>query len=110
MDHDDRMKPHEEVMKIVAAKLGATSHSEYQGEENEWIIREVKIRENKSYETQYGDKHTHVMVDAEGNAYIWETGTKNYPVDATIKLKMKVKSHKETSGEKCTVVWYCKEV
>ena len=109
MAHDDRMKPHEEVMKIVATKLGTTSHSEYQGEENDWLTKEVTIRENKSRETQYGDKHTHYMVDAEGNTYIWETGTKNYTNGTTIKLKMKVKTHKETNGEKCTVVWYCKE-
>lgn len=109
MDHDDRMKPHEEVMKIVATKLGTTSHSEFQGEENEWITKEVTIRENKSYETQYGDKHTHFMVDAESNTYIWETGTKNYLVDTKIQLKMKVKTHKEINGEKCTIVWYCKE-
>ena len=105
-----RMRSHDDVKKIVATKLGTISHSEFQGEENEWITKEVKIRENKVYETQYGDKHTHIMVDAEGNTYIWETGTKNYPVNETIKLKMKVKAHKETSGEKCTVVWYCKEV
>lgn len=110
MDHDDRMKPHEIVQKIVATKLGTTSHSEYQGEENDWLEKEVKIRENKAYETQYGDKHAHYMLDAEGNTYVWETGTKNYPSGTIIKLKMKVKAHKEIKGEKCTIVWYCKEI
>lgn len=109
MDYDDRMKPHEEVIPIVAAKLGTKNNSTYQGEENEWLEKEVTVRENKTYETQYGDKHTHYMVDAEGNTYIWETGTKNYTSGTTIKLKMKVKTHKEVKGEKCTVVWYCKE-
>lgn len=109
VDHDDRMKPHEEVIQIVATKLGTKNNSTYQGEENEWLEKEVTVRENKLYETQYGDKHTHYMVDAEGNTYIWETGTKNYTSGTTIKLKMKVKTHKEVKGEKCTVVWYCKE-
>lgn len=109
MDHDDRMKSHEEVQKFIASLLGTTSNSEYQGQENEWFTKEVTIRENKTHETQYGDKHTHIMVDAQGNTYIWETGTKNYASGSTIKLKMKVKTHKEINGEKCTVVWYCKE-
>ena len=109
MDHDDRMKSHDIVQKIVSKKIGTISHSEYQGEENDWLTKEVTIRENKSRETQYGDKHTHFMVDAEGNTYIWETGTKNYIAGTKIQLKMKVKVHKETNGEKCTVVWYCKE-
>lgn len=110
MNYGDRMKPHDVVQKIVAAKLGNDNHSEYQGEENDWLEKEVTIRENKSYETQYGDKHTHYMVDTEGNTYIWETGTKNYTSGTSVKLKMKVKTHKEVKGEKCTVVWYCKEI
>lgn len=109
MDYNNRMRSHEEVMKIVAAKLGNIGHSEFQGEKNDWLTKEVTIRENKSHETQYGDKHTHLMVDTEGNTYIWETGTKNYIVGTKIQLKMKVKAHRETNGEKCTVVWYCKE-
>lgn len=109
MDHDDRMKPHEVVQKIVAAKREALNESTYQGEENDWIEKEVTIRENKAYETQYGDKHTHYMVDSEGNTYVWETGSKNFESGTTLKLKMKVKAHKEIRGEKCTLVWYCKE-
>ena len=50
------------------------------------------------------------MRDAEGNMYIWETGTKNFEVGMALKLRMKVKAHKEVKGEKCTVVWYCKVV
>ena len=109
MDHDDRMKPHEVVQKIVAAKREALNESTYQGEENDWIEKEVTIRENKAYETQYGDKHTHYMVDSEGNTYVWETGSKNFASGTTLKLRMKVKAHKEIRGEKCTLVWYCKE-
>ena len=109
MAHDDRMKPHEEVMKIVAGKLGMNTTSEYQGNKGDWIEKEITVRENKTHETQYGDKHTMVMVDAEGNAFIWETGTKNFECGTQIVLRMKVKEHKEIKGEKCTVVWYCKE-
>ena len=50
------------------------------------------------------------MCDAEGNTYIWETGTKNFEANLVVKLKMKVKAHKEINGEQCTIVWYCKEI
>ena len=50
------------------------------------------------------------MVDAESNTYVWETGAKNYESGTEVKLKMKVKAHKEIDGEKCTIVWYCKEI
>lgn len=110
MDHDDRMRPHAEVQKIVAAKLGTLSKSEYQGKENEWLEKEVTVRENKAREDHFGEKHTHTLVDAEGNTYVWETGAKNLACGETVHLKMKVKAHKEVNGEKTTIVWYCKVI
>ena len=112
-DHDDRMKPHEEVAKLVNSLIGVrplANNSTYQGKENDWIEEEVTIKENIAREDHFGEKHTHFMRDAEGNTYVWETGTKNFETGMAIKLRMKVKAHKEINGEKCTVVWYCKVV
>jgi hypothetical protein len=110
MDHDDRMKPHEEVKKIVAAMLYEESRSEFQGEINSWLQKTVTIKEKKSKESHFGTKHTYTLEDSKGNTYIWETGAKDYPIAQTISLKMKVKEHKEIDNSKVTVVWYCKEV
>ena len=106
----NKMKPHEEVQKIVAALLNEESVSVYQGEVGTWIQKTVTVREKKTKESQYGTKHTYTLVDAENNTYVWETGAKDYPDSKTISLKMKVKEHKEVNNEKVTVVWYCKEV
>lgn len=108
--HNDRMKSHEEVKKIVTALLHEESRSEFQGEIDTWLQKTVTIKEKKSKDSHFGTKHTYTMEDPENNTYIWETGTKNYPVAQTVSLKMKVKEHKEVNGEKVTVVWYCKEV
>ena len=110
MAHDDRMKPHEEVQKIVAALLYDENTSKYQGEINEWLQKTVTIKEKKSKDSHFGTKHTYTLEDTENNTYIWETGAKDYPVAQTVSLKMKVKEHKEVNNEKITVVWYCKEV
>lgn len=113
MDHDDRMKPHEEVAKLINHIISPNveeSHSTYQGQENEWLEKEVSIKENIAREDHFGEKHTHFMRDAEGNTYVWETSTKNFEVGMAIKLRMKVKAHKEINGEKCTVVWYCRVI
>lgn len=104
------MKPVEEVQKIVQSLIGMVSNSEYQGEEGTWIQKEVVVREKKSRDSRYGEKHTYVLVDAENNTYVWETNTKDYAIDVAVSLKMKVKEHKEINGEKVTVVWYCKEL
>ena len=110
MAHDDRMKPHEEVAKIVASLIGNKTDSKYQGEVNEWLQKEVTIREKKTKESHFGTKHTYTFADAENNLYVWETGAKDYTIDQTISLKMKVKEHKKINGNEITVVWYCKEV
>ena len=104
------MKPVEEVQKIVQSLIGMISNSEYQGEEGTWIQKEVVVREKKSRDSRYGEKHTYVLMDAENNTYVWETNTKDYAIDVAVSLKMKVKEHKEINGEKVTVVWYCKEL
>lgn len=109
MDHDDRMKPHEVVQKIIAAKLGTLSNSQYQGNVNEWLQKTDTVKEKKSNETHFGTKHTYVLEDSDGNSYIWETGAKDFACAQTISLKMKVKEHKEVNGTPTTVVWYCKE-
>ena len=110
MDHDDRMRPHEEVQKIVASLVSEECKSRYQGAVNEWLQKKVTVREKKSNETHFGTKHTYYLEDSEGNIYIWETGAKDYSCDQTVSLKMKVKEHKEIGIKQVTVVWYCKEV
>ena len=112
MDYDTRMKSHEEVKKYVdnLLLLDDNSKSQYQGVEDEWLQKEVKVREKKSRDSRYGTKHTYSLADAQGNIYIWETGAKDYENNQAVSLKMKVKEHKEINGEKVTVVWYCKEI
>jgi hypothetical protein len=110
MDHDTRMKPHEEVKKIVASLLYDITASQYQGEINDWLQQVVTVKTKINKESHFGTKHTYNLVDSAGNIYVWETGAKDYACDTTISLKMKVKEHKEIDGNKVTVVWYCKEV
>lgn len=110
MDHDDRMKSHEIVQKIVAAKLGTLSKSKYQGAVNEWLQKTVKVTKKTSKESHFGTKHTYNLEDSDGNTYIWETGAKDFACSQTVSLKMKVKEHKEIDGNEVTVVWYCKEI
>lgn len=110
MAHDNKMKPYDEVQKIVATILGNISTSAFQGEINDWLEKAVIVVEKKTKDSHFGVKHTYTLEDAEGNMYVWETGAKDYPPNAKVSLKMKVKEHKETNGIKTTVVWYCKEV
>lgn len=111
--NNTQLKSDEEVQKYVYSLISTStisSVSEFQGTENEWLEKEIIIKKNTTRSSHFGDKHTHIMADTQGNTYLWETGAKNLEVGMETKLKMKVKEHKEINGEKCTVVWYCKEV
>lgn len=108
--NDLEMKPDEEVKPIIRQLVGTASKSTYQGEVGTWIERDLTVRNQFQSDTRYGDKFTHLMVDAEGNTYQWATGAKSYPAGTVIHLKMKVKEHKTINDEPRTIVWYCKEV
>lgn len=110
--NDTQMKPNDEVSKYVLERISdvASHTSMFQGAKDEWLQKIVTITKKKSNEGHFGTKHTYNLMDVEGNTYIWETGAKDYPCNASFNLKMKVKDHKEIDGEKVTIVWYCKEV
>lgn len=107
----DRMRPHEEVQKIVSALLNDTTNaSNYQGSINDWIQTQVQVKSKQTKDSRYGDKHIYTLVDKDNNVYMWETGAKDYALSQNIILKMKVKEHKNINSVKTTVVWYCKEI
>ena len=108
----NRMKPHEEVRKYVdrLLNISGNSASQYQGTVDEWLERKVTVINKKAKDSRYGTKYTYHMSDAEGNIYVWETGSKDYATSTTVSLKMKVKEHKEDCDNKVTIVWYCKEI
>ena len=113
MDYDDRMKPHEEVQKIVHKLLYNEEPeftSVYQGEIGSWIERDLVVYSKDKEKSRFGDKYSYLLMDAAGNLYQWETGAKNYATGASKRLKMKVKEYKEINGNEVTVVWYCKEI
>lgn len=86
------------------------SVSVYQGTKDAWLERTLVVKSNSPKKSQYGEMNIHILEDEAGNRYVWATGTKNYPIDFKVKLKMKVKEHKEIDGAQTTVVWYCKEM
>ena len=102
------MKDHAIVRKYVYTLIHGVSKSEYQGEKDTWLEKDVTIKKNIALNSQYGDSHMHIMEDADENVYVWTTASKNLEVGSTVHMKMKVKEHKEYDGVKQTVVYYCK--
>ena len=107
-EEDLSMKDHAIVRKYVYTLIHGVSKSEYQGEKDTWLEKDVTIKKNIALSSQYGDSHMHIMEDADENVYVWTTASKNLEVGSTVHMKMKVKEHKEYDGVKQTVVYYCK--
>ena len=107
--NDLEMKPNEEVHKYVESLTHEPCKSEYQGTPGEWLIKEVTIKQALNFDGMFGANTMHIMEDADENIYVWSTASKHLEVGSTIKMKMKVKEHKEYKGIKQTVVYYCKE-
>lgn len=102
------MKDNDFVTAYVQNLIATPNPSEYQGVVGDWMIKEVTIKKNLSFENRYGTTHMHIMVDEDQNVYVWNSSSKSYAEGKTVTLKMKVKEHKEYNGTKQTVVWYCK--
>ena len=102
------MRDNDFVTEYVNSLISIPSKSEYQGSVGEWLIAEVTIKKNLTFENRYGTTHMHIMEDETGNVYVWNSSSKNYAEGKAVTLKMKVKEHKEYNGTKQTVVLYCK--
>lgn len=108
----NKMRPHEEVVKIVEKLTLAneSSKSTFQGIKDTWIQKTVTVKNNKKMTSIYGEKNIHTMEDSSGNIYVWETASKDIPTGSVIEIKMKVKEHKVVKGVQTTLVYYCKIV
>ena len=102
------MKPNEEVAAYVHEFKYGVSKSEYQGEKNDWLEKDVVIKKNIPVSNQYGDSNMHIMEDADGNEYVWTTASKSIEEGSNVHMRMKVKDHKEYNNVKQTIVYYCK--
>lgn len=102
------MRDHEFVTEYVNSLITIPSKSQYQGEIGDWIIKDVLVNKNVALSSRFGESHMHILEDNEQNVYVWTTGSKNYEEGTMLRLKMKVKDHKEYNGVQQTVVWYCK--
>ena len=105
---DLSMKDNDIVAAYVHELKYGVSKSEYQGEKDGWLEKDVTIKKNIFLSSQYGDSHMHIMEDADGNEYVWTTASKSIEEGSNVHMRMKVKDHKEYNNVKQTIVYYCK--
>lgn len=113
---DQHMRDYDEISEVVNCLVNGKmindekNRGEFQGVVGQYIKRDLKVTQKTTINTRYGISYIHTMEDNDGNKYVWNTATKNYPIDHHVCLNMRVKEHKQDHGIKQTVVYYCKEV
>jgi hypothetical protein len=83
--------------------------SNYVGVIGDKIETEVMYYRSTHFETMYGSMYMHFFKDNQGNVFVWGTG-KNPEFDEGeyIKIKAKIKDHREYRGTKQTFINYVK--
>lgn len=83
------------------------SASEYVGEIGDRENFELTIKKAIGLEGFYGHSTMHIMEDACGNVFVWNTASKTLKVGETYKMKGTIKDHREYRGIKQTVLTRC---
>lgn len=96
------------IMSYIKNLLYEKNESVYQGQVNEWLERDVTVIKNVTTTTHYGETHIHTFIDNNKNIYVWMTATKNLEEGQHLRMRMKVKEHKEVQNIQQTIVYYCK--
>lgn len=105
---NDKIHNYDDIRALVASFYG-TSSSEYVGEigdklEQDYVV--VKDVINKGY---YGDAHTFILEDINGNKYAWKTSARKLEVGEIYHLKGTIKEHLKLEGIKHTALTRCRE-
>ncbi len=94
--------------KKLAAK--AAKISKYIGEKGDKIETKVTVNWVKSIHSNWGGVDLHTMTDEDGNILVWFASGKGFAKGDEIKIRAKIKGHKEYNGTKQTLVNYVKEI
>lgn len=107
---NDNLKSNEEIKGYMDSFVYPEDQSQFIGTIGQRIEVEVTVVKNISVEGYYGLNHIHTMRDADGNAYVWATTSKNWQEGEIKTIKGTVKEHKLYRNIKETVLTRCVEV
>lgn len=107
---DNHALPESEMRAYVESLMYEPSNSEYVGNVGERIEVALTVTKAIIINGYYGTSCMHIMEDENGNVFIWNTTSKNYPEGKEIILRGTIKDHREYKGTKQTILTRCKEM
>lgn len=106
----DELKPDSQVQTAIDAIIYEESDSEYIGEIGQRIEVELTVDKAIKLDSYYGPSTMHIMKDADGNTFVWTTGSKNWEEGSTRIVRGTIKDHKMYKNVKQTILTRCAEV
>ena len=106
---EDELKSQSAIDEAVAALIYEESNSQWIGAVGDRL--EVEVLVVKAVELPdgyYGPSTMHIMEDADGNQYVWTTGSRKLEQGENYKLRGSVKEHKSYKRVKQTVLTRCR--
>lgn len=107
---NEKLKTDEQVRKVVESLTYEPSVSEFQGNIGDRIEIELTVNKAIRLDGYYGPSTMHVMSDADGNVFVWTTGSKSWSEGSVKKVRGTIKDHKEYKNTKQTILTRCTEV
>ena len=101
----------DKIAKAQEEYVSGKSCSDFVGEIGDKISIEVTVDRVTGYETQWGFTSVYIMVDADGNIFVWKTSTDaldDADKGSHVKLNGKIKDHSEYKGIKQNILTRCK--
>lgn len=109
-NEDGNLKSEVEVKEAVESLIYDSGDSEYVGEVGDRLELTLTVEKNISLEGAYGHSSMHLLRDENGNLFLWNTASKNWPAGSVHHIRGTVKMHSKYKNECQTVLTRCLEV
>lgn len=104
------LKPDDQVQQAIDNLIYSDSSSQFMGTIGERLEKVLTVTKAIPFDSRFGLNTMHIMEDADGNVYVWTTGSKSWEVGSVHNLRGTVKDHKTYKNVNQTILTRCMEV
>lgn len=104
---DNTLLPDSAVLAAVNELIYPPSTSQFVGKEGERIERTLTVKRVIPLESNYSPSTMHIMIDEEGNEFVWITSARTLEQGMIYNVRGTVKAHKVYQNTRQTILFRC---
>lgn len=111
ISENDKIYDYDKVKQIVKSYLTGEQPIEscFVGSVGDKLAQDYVVIKDSVDKGYYGDSHTFILEDADGNRYAWKTSARKLDVGEIYHLKGTIKEHLKIEGIEHTILTRCRE-